>query len=44
MTTGLNYATYKNQIASMAVVEETNDAYNTILPMLIPPVLTAPAF
>jgi hypothetical protein len=35
MTTGLNYATYKTQIATIAVVEETNDAYNTILPMAI---------
>ena len=35
MTTGLNYTTYKTQIATMAVVEESNDAYNTILPMAI---------
>lgn len=35
MTTGLNYTTYKSQIATMAVVEETDPAFITILPQMI---------
>jgi hypothetical protein len=35
MTTGLTYATYKTQIATLAVVDETNDAFLTILPSMI---------
>ena len=35
MTTGLTYATYKTQIATMTVVDETDAAFNTILPMAI---------
>lgn len=35
MTTGLTYATYKSQIATMAVVEETDPAFTTILPQMI---------
>jgi len=35
MTTGLTYATYKSQIATMAVVEETDPAFTTILPHMI---------
>lgn len=35
MPTGLTYATYKTQIATMAVVEETDPNFLTILPMMI---------
>lgn len=35
MTTGLTYSTYKSQIATMAVVEETDPAFVTILPQMI---------
>lgn len=35
MTTGLTYSTYKSQIATMAVVEETDPAFITILPQMI---------
>lgn len=35
MTTGLTYSTYKTQIATMAVVEETDPAFVTILPQMI---------
>lgn len=35
MPTGLDYSTYKTQIATMAVVEETNPQFLTILPMAI---------
>jgi hypothetical protein len=35
MTTGLTYAQYKTQIATMAVVEETNTAFLEILPQMI---------
>lgn len=35
MTTGLTYATYKTQIATLAVVEETDPAFVTILPQMI---------
>jgi hypothetical protein len=35
MTTGLNYSQYVTQIATMAVVEETNPAFLTILPQMI---------
>lgn len=35
MTTGLTYATYKTQIATMAVVEENDPAFVTILPQMI---------
>jgi hypothetical protein len=35
MTTGLTYSTYKTQIATMAVVEETNADFLTILPQAI---------
>ena len=35
MTTGLTYATYKTQIATLAVVEETNAAFLEILPQMI---------
>lgn len=35
MTTGLTYSTYKSQIATMAVVEETDPAFVTILPAMI---------
>lgn len=35
MTTGLTYATYKSQIATMAVVEESDPAFVTILPQMI---------
>lgn len=35
MTTGLTYAQYKTQIATMAVVEETNTAFVEILPQMI---------
>lgn len=35
MTTGLNYTQYVTQIATMAVVEETNPAFLTILPQMI---------
>lgn len=35
MTTGLTYATYKTQIATLAVVEETNAEFLTILPQTI---------
>lgn len=35
MTTGLTYATYKTQIATMAVVEESDPAFVTILPQMI---------
>lgn len=35
MTTGLTYTTYKTQIATMAVVEETDPAFVTILPQMI---------
>ncbi len=35
MTTGLNYSQYKTQIATMAVVEETDAAFVTILPQMI---------
>jgi hypothetical protein len=35
MTTGLTYSTYKTQIATMAVVEENDPAFVTILPQMI---------
>lgn len=35
MTTGLTYTQYVTQIATMAVVEETNPAFLTILPQMI---------
>lgn len=35
MTTGLTYAQYKTQIATLAVVEETNPAFVEILPQMI---------
>lgn len=35
MTTGLTYSTYKTQIATMAVVEETDANFLTILPQAI---------
>jgi len=35
MTTGLTYSTYKTQIATLAVVEETDPAFVTILPQMI---------
>lgn len=35
MTTGLTYSTYKTQIATLAVVEEANSAFVTILPQMI---------
>jgi len=35
MTTGLTYATYKTQIATMAVVDEDDPAFTTILPQMI---------
>ena len=35
MTTGLTYTTYKTQIATMAVVEETDPAFVTILPQML---------
>lgn len=35
MTTGLTYATYKTQIATMAVVAEDDPAFTTILPQMI---------
>jgi hypothetical protein len=35
MTTGLTYAQYKTQIATMAVVEETDAAFVEILPQMI---------
>jgi len=35
MTTGLTYATYKTQIATMAVVEESNADFLTVLPQAI---------
>ena len=35
MTTGLTYSTYVTQIATMAVVSETDAAYLTILPQMI---------
>jgi len=35
MTTGLTYATFKTQIATLAVVEEDNDAFLEILPQAI---------
>jgi hypothetical protein len=35
MTTGLTYTTYKSQIATMAVVEESDPNFLTILPMMI---------
>jgi hypothetical protein len=35
MTTGLTYSTYVTQIATMAVVSETDTAYLTILPQMI---------
>jgi hypothetical protein len=35
MTTGLTYSTYVTQIATMAVVSETDAAYVTILPQMI---------
>jgi len=35
MTTGLTYATYKTQIATLAVVSETDANFLTILPMAI---------
>lgn len=35
MTTGLNYTQYVTQIATMAVVEESNPAFQTILPSMI---------
>jgi hypothetical protein len=35
MTTGLTYTTYKTQIATMAVVEETDPAFITILPQML---------
>jgi hypothetical protein len=35
MTTGLTYTTYITQIATMAVVEQTNPAFVTILPQML---------
>jgi len=35
MTTGLTYSTYKTQIATLAVVAETDAAFITILPQMI---------
>ena len=35
MTTGLTYTTYKTQIATMAVVQETDPAFVEILPQMI---------
>jgi hypothetical protein len=35
MTTGLNYNQYVTQIATLAVVEETDPAFQTILPQMI---------
>lgn len=35
MPTGLTYATYKTQIATMAVVSETDAAFLVVLPMMI---------
>ena len=35
MTTGLTYSTYKTQIATMAVVDENDPAFITILPQMI---------
>lgn len=35
MPTGLTYSTYKTQIATLAVVEETDPYFATILPMMI---------
>ena len=35
MTTGLTYTQYVTQIATMAVVEESNPAFQTILPQMI---------
>lgn len=35
MTTGLTYSTYKTQIATMAVVDETDTNFLTILPQMI---------
>jgi hypothetical protein len=35
MTTGLTYTTYKTQIATLAVVEEDDPAFVTILPQMI---------
>ena len=35
MTTGLTYTTYKTQIATLAVVEEADPAFVTILPQMI---------
>lgn len=35
MTTGLTYTTYKTQIATLAVVEESDPAFVTILPQMI---------
>lgn len=35
MTTGLTYSTYKTQIATLAVVAETDTAFITILPQMI---------
>lgn len=35
MTTGLNYSQYKTLIATLAVVDEADTAFNTILPQMI---------
>jgi len=35
MTTGLTYSTYVSQIATMAVVDQTDAAFQTILPQMI---------
>jgi hypothetical protein len=35
MTTGLTYSQYKTSIATLAVVDEADPAYNTILPQMI---------
>jgi len=35
MTTGLTYTQYVTQIATLAVVEETDPAFVTILPQMI---------
>jgi hypothetical protein len=35
MTTGLTYSQYKTLIATLAVVDEADSAYNTILPQMI---------
>jgi hypothetical protein len=35
MTTGLTYSTYVTQIATMAVVDQTDTAFQTILPQMI---------